>query len=90
MKEYQLFILELYFPPINHHRKRGGEKSAKAGKWEREESPGQQPESEFNPAPIGALQGPGGAQRAEGWELQHPEQHLALTPLPEEQLKSWQ
>lgn len=52
MKEYQLFILELYFPPINHHRKRGGEKAAKAGKWEREESPGQQPEREFNPAPI--------------------------------------
>lgn len=49
MKEYQLFILELYFPPINHHRKRGGEikkkKSAKAGKCEREESPSQQDES---------------------------------------------
>lgn len=63
MKEYQLFILELSFPPINHHRKRGGEKSAEAGKWEREESPSQQLEREFNPAPIGVLQGPAGAQR---------------------------
>lgn len=81
MKEYQLFILELYFPPINHHRKRGGGKSAKAGKWEREESPSQQPEG-LTLLPVEhcrVLQ----EQRAKGWGLQHLGQHLLLTPLSE-------
>lgn len=55
MKEYQLFILELYFPPINHHRKRGVGgicKSWEVGKGGIPRSAGR----EFNPVPFGALQ----------------------------------